>query len=159
MEEQQQCGRDYLKVDGPSLANAFESRLRLAMKIKNETMNANKRRKKQKGSTIAKNNDAEEEYQDFDGDDENNSSIELSQSSVAGNKPGTIFLSSSPVGLENRILETDSEVSSQSVVSPPRHVTDVSEESDLPFSEIVIGDHCNLAMNRDEYEDDFDDWW
>lgn len=159
VEEQQQCGSDDLKVGVPSLANAFESRLRLAMKIKNETMHANKRRKKQRGSTIAKDNDAEEEYQDFDSDDENNSRMESTQSSVADNKPVSVLPSSSSIGLENRLLETDSEVSLQSVVSPPRHVTDVSEESDLPFSEIVIGDQRVPAMNGDEYEDDFDDWW
>ena len=154
LEEPEHGGND-IKMDVSSLANAFESQLRLAMRARNELMNI-KRYKKQRGATAK---DEEEEYHDFDSDDESKSGEKPVQPSIA-NKSGSFSQSSSSYG--SLALEIESATSFNDPLSQrdslqPRRVEDSGEEeSKLPVKEVLIERESYPVVN--ENEDDFDDW-
>ena len=134
-----------------TLANAFESRLRLAIKGRNELM-SKKRRKRQKVNTSVK----DEEYQDFDSEKESKNGEESLQVSITDEC--SFSLSSSTCGQIKMEIASGCSFHSQSLQRLPVHQRFEKyscEESMLPMKEIVIENHPTLS--KDDDEDDFDD--
>jgi hypothetical protein len=128
------------------LADAFESRLRLAIKTRNESMN--KRRRKKQSCSSQK----DEEFHDFYSDKENQNGDESFQVQIT-NDSGSNSLSSSSFG--QRKLEIGSSFSfysqSSRLFSIHQHLgRDSHEEAMPPMTEIVIDNRPTHPTNEEE---------
>jgi hypothetical protein len=155
--EQEYERKDSKVIAMSSLANAFESRLRLAIKIRNESMRT-RRRKRQKVKTSVK----DEEYQDFDSEKESKNGEEsLQEGSVSISNECSFSLSSSTYGQTKAERASGRSLHSQSLQRLPvlqqRFEKYSCEEYILPMKEIVIENGPTQSTNDDD-EDNFDDW-
>jgi hypothetical protein len=156
-ESQDLVGNDF-KIDVRLLSNAFRTRLRLAMQVRNDLITKPKRcSKKHKDANV--DDDDEQEYDDFDSEDGSKHGMEAVQPSTSGteNGPLSVFSSShepEELGMES-VSSSNSSLSRGGVLLKPNFVIGSDNESATrPVKEILIENGSVMKEN----EEDFDDW-
>lgn len=158
-EEQQELVGNDIKIDVRLLSDAFQTRLRLAMKVRNDFITKPKSCKKQKDTNV--DDDDEQEYDDFDSEDDSKHGMDAVavQPSTSETETGPLSIFSSShepeeLGMES-VSSSNSSLSRGGVLLKPNFVIGSDNESATrPVKEILIENGSVIKEN----EEDFDDW-
>jgi hypothetical protein len=158
-EPQELVGND-IKIDVRLLSNAFQTRLRLAMQVRNDLITKPKRCSKKHKDTNVDDDDDEQEYDDFDSEDDSKHGMEAVQPSTSGTETGTLPVFSSShepeeLGMES-VSSSNSSLPLGGALLKPKSVigSDGDPSATRPVKEIIIDSDIVIKEN----EDDFDDW-
>ena len=158
-EPQELVGND-INIDVRLLSNAFQTRLRLAMQVRDDLITKPKRcSKKHKDTNV--DDDDEQEYDDFDSDEDSSKhGMEAVQPSTSETKTGPLSVFSSShepeeLGMES-VSSSNSSLSQGRALLKSKFVvgSDAESSATRPVKEILVD--SDLVIKENEY--DFDDW-
>jgi len=156
--EKNELVENTIQIDVHLLADAFQTRLRLAMQVKNDFIKKSKRCKTQRNT---KADDDEQEYGDFDSEDKSKDVLEPVRPSIDKTDPFSVFSSShgqTEIGMES-FSSYNSSLSQRDALLSPNYVIDSDEKSVMhPVKEILINYRSGSDLVINGSEDDFDDW-